>query len=131
MDQVLRREIRRALLIQGGWTLAFFALLAAALALVLGMPSLGAWRSAIILLPLIPAFGILRFTIHQFERGDEMIRRHQLIAVAWAFGIMIMLMIGYSLLEAIGWPRLPMWASLCAAQGIWIACIWTQVLRYR
>ena len=131
MDSTLKQEIRRAIAIQGAWTLAYLLVLAVAAAIVITRPELGAWRSAIMLLPLIPAFGILRFTLLQFRRTDEMLRMHQLIAVAWAFGIMLALMISYALLEAVGWPRLPMWVILCVAQGIWIACIGVQVMRYR
>ena len=131
MDELVRHELRRALLIQGTWTVAYVAVLVAALAAVFSFPGLGAWRTPIILLPMIPAFGILRFAMRQFQRGDEMQRRHQLIAAAWALGIVLVLMISYALLEAIGWPRLPMWGILCVTQAIWIACIWTQVLRFR
>lgn len=131
MDSTLKQEIRRAVAIQGAWTLAYLLVLAAAAATVIGMPELGAWRSAIMLLPLIPAFGILRFTLRQFQRTDEMLRLHQLVAVAWAFGIMLALMISYALLEAVGWPRLPMWVILCVAQAVWIACILIQVVRFR
>ena len=131
MDPTVRHEIRRAVAIQGAWTLAYLLVLAAAAAIALGMPELGGWRSAIMLLPLIPAFGILRFTLRQFRRSDEMMRTHQLIAVAWAFGIMLALMISYALLEAVGWPRLPMWAILCLTQAVWIACIVIQFLRFR
>lgn len=129
--QPLFREIRRAALIQGGWTLAYVLVLSAAVGVAVGMPQLGAWRTLVILLPLIPAFGILRFTVRQFRRGDEMIRRHQLVAIAWTFGIFEALMITYSLLEIVGWPRLPMWVTFTTVQAIWVACIWTQVLRFR
>jgi len=131
MDSILKHEIRRAVAIQGAWTLAYLLVLAAAVAIAFGMPQLGAWRSAIMLLPLVPAFGILRFTLRQFQRTDEMLRLHQLVAIAWAFGIMLALMISYALLEAVGWPRLPMWVMLCVAQAIWTACILVQVMRFR
>ena len=131
MQPALRQEIRRIALIQLGWTLLYLATLAAAVLLVLRMPQLGPWRTPIILLPLLPAIGILRFTLRQFRRGDEMQRRNQLIAVAAAFGITLVLMIAYTLLEAIGWPRLPMWVDVVAMQAIWTVCIWTQILRYR
>ena len=131
MDSIVGGEVRRAITVQGAWTLAYVLVLGAAAAIAFGMPELGAWRSAIMLLPLIPAFGILRYTLRQFRRTDEMLRIHQLVAVAWAFGIMLVLMISYALLEAIGWPRLPMWVILCVAQAVWIVCIWTQVMRFR
>jgi hypothetical protein len=127
----LRREIARALLIQLGWTAAFVTTLSVAVAIVFNSPQLGEWRSAIILFPLIPALGILRFVLRQFQRGDEMQRRNQMEAVAWAFGAAVLLMIGYTLLEVIGWPRLPMWVPLVVAQSVWIAATWAQLLRFR
>ena len=128
---MLRPEVRRAMMIQGSWTLAYVAVMIAAVYVAVGYPQLGNWRTPIMLLPLIPAFGILRFTIAQFRSSDEMMRKNQLIAVAWAFGILQFLMITLSLLEVVGWARLPMWTIFTAAQMVWIACIWTQVLRYR
>jgi hypothetical protein len=131
MDTTLKHEIHRALRIQGGWTLAYVLALIAAVYVAISYPQLGEWRTAIMLAPLIPAAGILRFTIAQFRRGDEMMKRNQLIAVAWTFGITQFAMITYCMLEVIGWPHLPMWMIFTATQAIWIASIWTQVLRYR
>lgn len=131
MDSTLKHEIRRAVLIQGSWTLAYVLTVTAAVYVAVGYPQLGNLRSAIMLLPLIPAFGILRFVIAQFRRSDEMMQRNQLIALAWAFGITQFLMVTYCLLEVVGWGRLPMWTIFTAIQAIWIVCIWTQVLRYR
>ena len=129
--QAVGQAVKRAVLTQLGWTLLYLATLGVALAVALGMPGLGAWRVPIILAPLLPALGILSFVLRQFRGADEMQRRNQLIAVAAAFGITLFLMVAYSLLEAIGWPRLPMWANLIALHVIWTSCIWTQVLRYR
>jgi hypothetical protein len=131
MNTEVRREIVRALLIQLGWTMVFVVTLCAAIGIVFSMPQLGGWRTAIILLPLLPALGILRFVLRQFHKGDEMQRRNQMEAVAWAFGASLVLMIGYTLLEVIGWPRLPMWVPLVVAQSVWIAATWTQLLRFR
>ena len=120
MKTEVRREIVRALLIQLGWTLLFFVTLSVAIGIVFNMPQLGGWRSAIILLPLLPALGILRFVLRRFRKSDEMQRRNQMEAVAWAFGATLILMIGYTLLEVIGWPRLPLWVPLVVAQSVWI-----------
>lgn len=89
------------------------------------------WNTAIILLPLLPALGILRFALRQFRKGDEMQRRNQMEAVVRAFGASLVLMTGYTLLEVIGWPRLPMWVPLVVVQTVWIAATWTQLLRFR
>ncbi|MEZ0242818.1 MAG: hypothetical protein ACAH11_05545 [Sphingomonas sp.] len=131
MDSTLKHEIRRAVRIQGLWTLAYVLTLAVAVYIGIGYPQLGNWRSAIMLAPLIPAVGILRFVVAQFRRSDEMMRRNQMIALAWTFGITQLLMVTYALLEIVGWERLPMWGVFTAVQVIWLVCIWTQVLRYR
>ncbi len=127
----IRREIVRALLIQLGWTMAFVITLSLAIGIVFNMPQLGGWRTAIILLPLLPALGILRFALRQFRKGDEMQRRNQMEAVVWAFGASLVMMIGYTLLEVIGWPGLPMWVPLVVAQSVWIVATWAQLLRFR
>lgn len=131
MNTELRREIVRTLLIQLGWTVAFLITLSLAIGIVFNMPELGGWRTAIILLPLLPALGILRFAVRQFRKGDEMQRHNQMEAVVWAFGASLVMMIGYTLLEVIGWPRLPMWVPLVVAQSVWVVATWTQLLRFR
>lgn len=131
MNTELRREIVRALLTQLGWTVAFLITLSLAIGIVFNMPELGGWHTAIILLPLFPALGILRFAVRQFRKGDEMQRRNQMEAVVWAFGASLVMMIGYTLLEVIGWPRLPMWVPLVVAQSVWIVTTWAQLLRFR
>ena len=130
-DADMRLETYLAFRSQGRWTLAYVLVLIAAAYVALGYPSLGEWRTAVMMLPLIPAFGILKSTISQIQRSDEMMRRNQLVAVAWAFGITQFLMITWCLLEVVGWSRLPMWITFIVMQGVWITCIWTQVLRYR
>ena len=131
MNTEVRNQIAKAVLTQALWTLGYAAILIAAVAVVFTVPGLGPWRTVIILLPLLPALGILRFAMRQMQRNDEMFRRNQLIAAAWTFGILLVAMIAWTLLEVVGWPRLPMWINLVALQAIWTACIWTQILRYR
>ena len=123
--------IRAALAPQLGWTLAYSAVLAVAVFVAFKVDGSGGWRSAIMLVPLIPAAGLLRSTVRQFRRMDEMLVRKQLEAVAWAFGAALFLMVAYALLEVVGWPRLPMFVPLIALNLIWTVCIWTQWLRYR
>ena len=124
-------EVRRALFAQLGWTLAYAAVLVVAVLAAFYLPTLAEWRSLLILLPLIPAAGLLRNTVRQFRLLDEMQLRHQLEGVAWAFGIVLFLMVAYALLEAVGWPRLPMWIALIALSSIWSVCTAVQHIRYR
>lgn len=124
-------DIRAALAPQLGWTLAYSAVLAVAVFVAFKVDGSGGWRSAIMLVPLIPAAGLLRSTVRQFRRMDEMLVRKQLEAVAWAFGAALFLMVAYALLEAVGWPRLPMWIALIALSSIWSICTAVQHIRYR
>lgn len=126
-----QQEIRRSVAIQAIWSLVYAVVLGLAVVTVFAMPELGNWRSAIMLLPLVPAIGLLHRTVRQFARMDEMQLRHQLEAIAWAFGAAVMLMVSYALLEVVGWPRLPMWVPLVVLQAVWIVCIWVQRLRFR
>lgn len=127
----MKPETYRAFRTQGGWTLAYILVLVGAVYAAVGYPHLGGWRTVLMLLPLIPGFGILRSTISQFHRSDEMTRHNQLVAVAWTFGITQFAMITWCLLEIVGWSQLPMWVTFTAMQTIWAACSWTQVFRYR
>jgi ethanolamine transporter EutH len=83
------------------------------------------------LLPLIPAFGILAWQVRMFRKMDEMQARHQLLAVVWAFAGTAAFSIAYALLEVVGWPRLPMFAIWMLMLSLWILSSWTQRIRYR
>ncbi len=114
----------------GIWVGTYALSLALALFLAFRTPSLGL-RSAVMLLPLLPAVGILLWQVRTFQRMDEMQSRHQLLAVAWAFAGTAIFVIGYSLMEVAGWPHLPMFAVWLVMLTFWVASIWLQRFRYR
>jgi hypothetical protein len=114
-----------------GWV-AFYLLTlgsAAALSLTASLPHL--LRSGLMLLPLIPALGILVWQVRVLRRMDEMQARHQLVAVAWAFAGTAVFSVAYALLEVAGWPHLPMFAVWLLMLSLWVGCSWAQRVRYR
>ena len=89
------------------------------------------WRSLVVLIPLLPGAAIVRWETRAFAQLDEMQLRNQIVALAWTFAITGVLMAAYILLEAVGWPRPPMWIVFMTMIGIRVACSCIQQLRYR
>jgi hypothetical protein len=85
----------------------------------------------IALAPMIPALLVIPWMIGNFRLMDEMQVRHQLAAMVAAAVAAAFLVMGYSLLEIIGLPRLPMAAVWCGMIGLWLAAIWVQRWRFR
>ena len=85
----------------------------------------------IALAPLMPALLIVPWIIENFRLMDEMQVRHQLEAIAVAAAAAAFLTMGYSFLEIIGFPRLPMSAVWCVMIGLWITAVWVQRWRFR
>jgi hypothetical protein len=113
------------------WLGLYLVVLLAVVAVVFLTPVPAPWRSLVILIPLLPGLGLVRWETRYFARLDEMLLRNQLVALAWTFGITGMLMAAYILLEAVGWPRPPMWIIFMAMMCIRSACSVVQALRYR
>jgi hypothetical protein len=112
--------------------LAIYAIaLFAALGAVFLIPVPAPWRSLVVLIPLLPAAALVRWETRALVQLDEMHLRNQIVAIAWAFAITAMLMVAYILLEAVGWPRLPMWIVFLAMMLIRSACSLFQWYRYR
>ena len=109
----------------------YFVVLAAVIALVFFGPVPSPWRSLVVLIPLLPAAALVRWEVRAFSRLDEMQLRNQIVALVWTFAISAALMAAYILLEAVGWPRLPMWATFMAMMLIRAGCSVVQSLRYR
>ncbi|HEX5183469.1 MAG TPA: hypothetical protein VFW19_09995 [Allosphingosinicella sp.] len=109
----------------------YMAVLVGTVALVFLAPVPPPWRSIVVLIPLLPAAAIVRWELRAFARLDEMQLRNQIVALGWTFAISAALMMTYILLEAVGWPRLPMWVIFMAMMLIRVACSWVQWLRYK
>ncbi len=113
------------------WLGLYIVVLLAVVALVFFAPVPPPWRSLVVLIPLLPAAAIVRWEVRAFSRLDEMQLRNQAFAFVWTFGISAALMMAYILLEAVGWPRLPMWAIFTGMMLVWSSCSIVQWLRYR
>ncbi|HEY1604582.1 MAG TPA: hypothetical protein VGF77_03185 [Allosphingosinicella sp.] len=127
MDQARSATLGALLALLG----IYGAVLAGTVALVFLAPVPPPWRSLVILVPLLPVAAIARWEVRAFARLDEMQLRNQIVALGWTFAISAALMMTYILLEAVGWPRLPMWAIFMSMILIRVACSWVQWLRYR
>jgi hypothetical protein len=114
-----------------GWVVLYLLTLggAAALSLTTSLPQ--RLSSGIMLLPLIPALGILIWQVSVFRRMDETQARHQLVAVAWAFAGTAVFSVAYALLEVAGWPHLPMFVMWLLMLSLWVGCSWAQRFRFR
>ena len=109
----------------------YIAVLVGVVLLVFLAPVPPPWRSLVILIPLLPAAALVRWEVRAFARLDEMQLRNQVVAFVWTFALSAALMMAYILLEAVGWPRLPMWAIFMAMMLIRSGCSLTQWYRYR
>ena len=113
------------------WLALYAVALFATLAAVFLIPVPAPWRSLVVLVPLLPAAGLVRWETRALVRLDEMQLRNQILALAWTFAITAMLMVAYILLEAVGWPRPPMWILFLVMMLIRSACSLLQWFRYR
>ena len=110
----------------GVYAITLFAVAAAVFLIPVPPP----WRSLVVLIPLLPGAGLVRWETRAFAQLDEMQLRNQLVALAWTFGITAVLMAAYILLEAVGWPRPPMWIVFTTMMLIRSACSLVQWRRY-
>jgi hypothetical protein len=104
----------------GGSLVAYTALLMASiLALQHGVQP-GPWRTAIAVMPMLPAVGICWAVTANLRRIDEMQRRVQLEALALAFMGTAFITFTYGFLENAGLPRLSMFAVWPLMGTLWI-----------
>lgn len=109
----------------------YAAVLFAVVGLIFFAPVPPPWRSFVVLIPLLPAAAIVRWEVRAFARLDEMQLRNQMVALVWTFAITAALMVAYILLEAVGWPRPPMWVIFTLMMLIRAGCSVTQSFRYQ
>lgn len=113
------------------WLGVYAVVLVGTVALIFMLPVPPPWRSLLVLVPLLPGAAIVRWETRALRRLDEMQLRNQIVALASTFAITGVLMAAYALLEAVGWPRLPMWVIFMAMMLIRSACSLTQHFRYQ
>jgi hypothetical protein len=79
------------------------------------------WRLPVALAPILPLLLLLRAIVRFFRRLDELQRRIQLDALAFAFAGSALLTFTYGLLENVGFPRLSygyVWSVMGVLWGI-------------
>src|SRR4030088_2558584 len=99
---------------------AFFVVLPASIVVIQHHPHVW-WRFPVALAPLVPMLLLLRAVV-RFVRGmDELQRRIQLDALAFASAGSVLLTFTYGLLENVGFPHLSygyVWSVMSALWGI-------------
>jgi hypothetical protein len=91
---------------------AYVILLLVSVALLNSNPT-APWRGLVAVLPAIPIILVLVVVVRFMGRLDELQRRIQLDAIAFAFGATAIVTFTWGLLETAGFPRLsPIWVLL-------------------
>jgi hypothetical protein len=109
------------------YTVELCAALAAYLVLLVGSIQLlqhaappAPWRDLVALAPMLACAGVCWAILRQFRRVDELVRRIQFEALAFAFGGTAMLTFSYGFLEGLGYPRLSMFAIWPLMAVLWV-----------
>ena len=116
------RTGRRYLLEFGGALLAYAIVLAVAISLVTTTSSDSVWRVPLALLPMVPLVFALFAFVRYMSRVDELQRRIQLEALAFAFGGTALLTFGYGFLQSIaGYPQVNWFVVWPVMAVLWLA----------
>lgn len=89
------------------------------------------WRYPVALLPMVPAAWIVVAVVRQLGRIDELQRRIQLEALAFAFGGAALLTFSYGFLENAGMPHLNWFFVWPVMATLWIVGLTWANRRYR
>jgi hypothetical protein len=79
--------------------------------------------------PSILGIGLVRATLRFLRDADEFVRKVQLEGIAWGFGAGAVFCLGYSVLEQVGAPELPIGVALVPLTFGW--AIGSFVVAYR
>jgi hypothetical protein len=109
---------------------AYAFVLSLTLGIIINYPAGRFWRPVIALLPMIPAASVCWVVIRQLHRVDEMQRRLQFEALAFAFAGTALITFGYGFLENAGLPRLSMFAVWPLMAVLWIIGLVVNRRRY-
>jgi hypothetical protein len=110
--------------------LAYFVVLPASIVVIQHHPHVW-WRFPVALAPVIPLLLLLRAIVRAFRRLDELQRRIQLDALAFAFAGSALLTFTYGLLENVGFPRLSYVYVWPVMGGLWGIGTFLAKRRYR
>ena len=90
-----------------------------------------AWRAPVALAPMLPAAAVLLVVVRQLGRIDELQRRIQFEALAFAFGGTAMVTFGYGFLEEnVGFAHLNWFFVWPVMAALWLVGLWFPKRRY-
>ena len=101
----MNRSLRRYTVEFGGALLAYALVLALSMMLLRSMED-STWRIPVALAPVLPALFVALSALRGIARLDELQRRIQLEALAFAFGGTAILTFSYGFLQKVGFPNL-------------------------
>jgi O-antigen/teichoic acid export membrane protein len=119
------RQARRLYVKELGLAMVAYSLVLVATIMLVDAYPQAPWRWAAVLAPLVPVAFVVRAVVRSFGRMDELQRRIQIEALAFAFagGSFLTLTVGF--LQIVGLPSLswllvwPIFAVLWAIGGAW------------
>lgn len=113
--------------LQSGWAAIAIALVSWGAENLLFRSALApSLRTVVLLTPLMPLAWFVVSWRHEILKGDELDRRIHLDALSFAFPTFVVMMVGYRVLDSVGWPNPPAslrWQFLpfLYGLGIWIS----------
>lgn len=112
--------------------LSYGAVLIASIAVLNSAAAEGApWRAPVALAPMLPAAAVLVTVVRQLGRIDELQRRIQFEALAFAFGGTALATFGYGFLEqGADYPHLNWFFVWPIMASLWIVGLWFARRRY-
>lgn len=118
--------------IELGAALALYALvLVGSILLLKSGAQDGPWRDVIALSPMLPGLLAIWAILRQLRRMDELQRRVQFEALAFAFAGTAFVTFGYGFLEGVGYARLSMQSVWPLMAALWLIGSVLAARRYR
>lgn len=108
---------------------AYIAVLVVALTLLNAYPDAW-WRYPVALAPMVPCVGIVRAVMRYLRGADELQRRIELEALAFAFAAGSLLTFSYGFLQIVGLPDVSWMAVWPVLAACWIVGKWLAHRRY-
>lgn len=96
---------RRYLIEFGGAMVSYAVVLVAVIAVLNNIGAGSGWRAPLVLLPMAPLVLAFLAFVRYLDRMDELQRRIQMEALAFAFGGTALLTFGYGFLQLVGYPQ--------------------------
>lgn len=112
---------RRYLVEFGGAMVAYVVVLAVAMTLLNNTDAGSGWRVPLALAPMVPVVFVLFAFVRYFGRIDELQRRVQLEALAFAFGGTALLTLSYGFLQLVGFPQVSWFFVWPIMAVLWMA----------